>query len=187
MECNAFLWLQFFPTVIISVITAVLFKETFQEASREYLRSLDIGTLRLLVIRPLLLFVLIAIAYLPLSAVTADRINEVIRAAAHSQTNYQTAPVSWSFVYLQCISAIAFSEFATLLAERATKSKSLSLVILFPYFAIEGGGLCNLIGKYSLFHNAVSAISDFQPWSANVYLYCAVSMICYSFVFVKSA
>ena len=149
-----FVWLELLPCVFLSFLTAVQYYETFRTPSREYLQTLRVPVARLLVLRPLLMALLIALLYIPLTSHAVSEIWKSAEANRHSLPPEVVIPhLSFSYVYLRCVPALLLSMSVTLFLECLTRSRSVTLILMFAWFALETSGFT--INGWSLFRPAL--------------------------------
>ncbi len=183
---KVYIAIQYFPAVLIAFVTSMQYEETFRTPSKEYLHVLKTGIPRLLILRPALTVAVVLLFNVPLALHTRELLNDNLRQILEQRSAWGQ-PISFSGmqVFLQCVSAELFAFALCLLLLCLTGSKSITLVVLFAYFALEAGGVATVIGQASPFCNAFFGTVNYRDMPGdNAFVALGIFAVCYVMVLI---
>lgn len=178
---KVYIAIQYLPAVLLAFFTSIQYEETFRPASKEYLRVLCVGTPRLLVLRPALTVTAVLLLNLPIS-IHAEELLNVNLQQAFAENTVWNQPIEFSAtqIYLQCVFVELFVFGFCLLLQCLTGSKPITLVILLGYFALEAGGVAEVVGEASPFYNAFAYTVNYRDMPGdNALLALGLFVLCY--------
>ncbi len=161
IHTQALIFMQLIPCVLFSLLASIQFEETFRPSGRDYLQSLHISKLVLLLLRPLLTVLVLTILFLPLSMHTASLMT--LSAAENNgflPANVLPPVIYWRFLYFQSVPMIVFCYFATMFTELLCCSKHATMILMLTWFGFKIAGFYRYLGPISLFQNT---LQNFTP------------------------
>ena len=152
-------YLQFYPGILIIMLTADLFEETFRREAKLYLQSFGLSVFRIILGRVARLFLGIAVLYVPMLLYSIPRLNDSLAAF------YQMFPsmfpsdkmlpmVGYAVPLVHCLVIVLFLICATMFVQFIAESKSISVMFLFSFLAFDVLVSRNYFAPYNIFRGA---------------------------------
>lgn len=164
-------YLQFYPSIIIIMLTADMFEETFRKSSKMYLRSFGLSVFQIILTRVIRLFFSIAILYIPLILYSISQLNYSLTAFYYMFPNTAVFPMIGYMVPLfHCLVIALFSIVTTLFIMFVLESKSIAIMLLFSFLAFDVLVSRNYFQPYNIFRGAFDAPEIYNPLPPNIFI-----------------
>lgn len=140
-----------FPVIVL--IVSYYFEETFRKASAHYIRTFNIGTLKVIFFRYLRLLAVLELVYLPFVYIC------ILRANNNILYNMEFFNMTFDLIdpakpMLQCAVFMVFSLTAGLFFMTVLKNKVFTLVIAMAVSVMEIRVFPIVLGEYTIFRGA---------------------------------
>ena len=186
---RCYLYLQFIACFFVVGTAASLFEETFRTASRQYIRTLPLDTVRVILARYIKLLLFILIPYVPTVLFL------FIRANASLQDYFLLfpqesvcPPIPLLFPLVHCVIAVNFYIIGTMFLMFILQSKVIALIVIMVYCAMEAAMLHFVFPQYSVFRGAFNTPDFYHILPVNIRLLAEASavMLAVILLFYKS-
>lgn len=162
-------YLQFYPSIIIIMLTADMFEETFRKGAKMYLRSFGLSVFQIILARVIRLLFSIAILYVPLIIFSISRLNYSLFAFYHMFPNTEVFPtIGYMVPLFHCLVIALFSIVTTLFVMFFFESKSIAIMLLFSFLAFDVLVSRNYFHPYNIFRGAFDAPELYNPLPPNI-------------------
>lgn len=166
---SVYFYLQFITCIFVVMITGKMFGECFRASTSEYLRSLHISPLQIIVLRYIRLVVAILIPHSIVVVILFREVNSSIMSFLELYPQNAPFPIIDITVPLfQCAVAINFYIVLTLFLMLLFKDPMIPVILLMAYCALEAGPLNNILKEYSMFAGAFSAPNYYDYFPPNI-------------------
>ena len=186
---RCYLYLQFIACFFVVLTAASLFEETFRTTSRQYIRTLPLGTVRVILARYIKLLLFVLIPYVP------TVLFMFIRANASLQDYFllfpqesACPPIPLLFPLVHCVIAVNFYIIGTMFLMFILQSKVIALIIIMIYCAMEAAMLHFIFPRFVVFCGAFNIPDFYHIFPTNIQILAVVSVVMLAFIllFYKS-
>lgn len=174
-------YLQFYPSIIIIMLTADMFEETFRKGTKMYLHSFGLSVFQTILSRLIRLFFSIAILYVPLIIYSISQFNYSLAAFYHMFPNTAVFPmVGYMVPLFHCLVIALFSIVTTLFIMFILESKSIAIMLLFSFLAFDVLVSRNYFQPYNIFRGAFDPpeLYDSLPPHINIAITAIIAFLC---------
>lgn len=150
---DVYFWMQLVAFPVIVLIVSYYFEETFRKASAHYIRTFNIGTLKVIFFRYLRLLAVLELVYLPFVYIC------ILRANNNILYNMEFFNMTFDLIdpakpMLQCAVFMLFSVTAALFFMTVLKNKVFTFVSAIAISIMEISIFPIVLHEYSLFHGS---------------------------------
>ena len=168
-------YIQFYPAILIAFMTGEIFEETFRPAPKEYIRTLGLSPVTLLLKRTIFWWsVFLTIEMLPIivlfSKINASVVGRVPIIPLYIP-NFHCAIAYASY--------IAIIQFLLALA----KEKAIPITLFMAFCAMESGSFHIIFGSYSVFRGAFNAQDYYHIFPQNIMCMVIAMPVLYTVVY----
>ncbi len=180
---RCYLYLQFIACFFVVGTTANLFEETFRTTSRQYIRTLPLGTTRVILVRYIKLLLFILIPYVP-------TVLFIFICANASLQDYfllfpqesACPPIPLLFPLVHCVIAVNFYIIGTMFLMFILQNKIIALIIIIVYCAMEATMLHFVIPQYAVFRGAFNTPDFYHALPINIRILIVASIAMLSLI-----
>ena len=173
---RCYLYLQFIACFFVVGTAASLFEETFRTASRQYIHTLPLGTVRVILARYIKLLLFILIPYAPTVLFMFIRANYSLQDYFLLFPQEGTCPpIPLLFPLVHCVIAVNFYIIGTMFLMFILQSKVIALIVIMMYCAMEAAMLHFVFPQYSVFRGAFNTPDFYHILPVNIRLLAGVS------------
>lgn len=173
---RCYLYLQFIASFFVVGTAASLFEETFRTVSRQYIRTLPLGTVRVILARYIKLLLFILIPYAPTVLFMFIRANDSLQDYFLLFPQEGTCPpIPLLFPLVHCVIAVNFYIIGTMFLMFILQSKVIALIVIMMYCAMEAAMLHFVFPQYSVFRGAFNTPDFYHILPVNIRLLAGAS------------
>ncbi len=186
---RCYLYLQFIACFFVVGTAASLFEETFRTASRQYIRTLPLGTVRVILARYIKLLLFVLIPYVPTVLFLFIRANASLQDYLLLFPQESACPpIPLLFPLVHCVIAVNFYIIGTMFLTFILQSKVITLIVIMVYCAMEAAMLHFVFPRYSVFRGAFNTPDFYHILPVNIRLLAEASavMLAVILLFYKS-
>lgn len=180
---KCYLYLQFIACFFVVGTTASMFDETFRTTSRQYIRTLPLGTVHIILVRYIKLLLFILIPYVPTVLFMFIRANTSLQDyfLLFPQAS-ACPPIPLLFPLIHCMIAVNFYIIGTMFLMFIIQNKIIALIIIIVYCAMEATMLHFVIPQYAVFRGAFNTPDFYHAMPINIRILAVVSIAMLSFI-----
>ena len=180
---KCYLYLQFIACFFVVGTTASLFDETFRTASRQYIRTLSLGTVHVILARYIKLLLFILIPYVPTVLFMFIRSNASLQDyfLLFPQSS-ACPPIPLLFPLIHCVIAVNFYIIGTMFLMFIIQNKIIALIIIIVYCAMEATMLHFIFPQFIVFRGAFNTPDFYHMLPINIRLLAMASIVMLMFI-----
>ena len=175
---RCYLYLQFIACFFVVGTAASLFEETFRTTSRQYIRTLPLGTVRVILARYIKLLLFILIPYVPTVLFMFIRANASLQDYLLLFPQESACPpIPLLFPLVHCVIAVNFYIIGTMFLMFILQSKVIALIVVMVYCAMEAAMLHFVFPQFCVFRGAFNTPDFYHILPVNIRLLAGASAV----------
>ena len=153
-----------------------MFEETFRTTSRQYIRTLPLGTVRVILARYIKLLLFVLIPYVPTVLFMFIRANASLQDYLLLFPQESACPpIPLLFPLVHCVIAVNFYIIGTMFLMFILQNKVIALIVIMVYCAMEAAMLHFVFPQYSVFRGAFNTPDFYHILPVNIRLLAGAS------------
>lgn len=182
---NLFFYLQFIPSLFVSIIAATQFDELYRKSSMAYLRTLPLNLFEMWLKRYILLLASLVVVCIPSCLIAIRQVTFGISTYIDLfSLNLVSISISRVWVILNIIITANFFILLVQFFMIIFKHKTISVSIIIIYLALEYGPLSEKLAEKSFFFWSFNPIKPSQLYTTGFFVMVALSLMLLVFITV---